>query len=180
MDFSFEKNLSKKEKTEMVKINDKDYLLTNKPSGNLPSQEIKSFVIDQWEKPRNEYNPHLNEGLKHKEVDFIKGDDEKIIALCSYAIDRGIDNGKIDLTLVREDYRNKGGVGLFLTKRAIEKIIEFAEKKKGFIPPLKISADAETEEGFNLMKKIQQEYGDRVIFNIQEIYKEEDEEDPEN
>lgn len=176
MNFSFEKYEHKEEKTEMVTINGKMYSLTNKPSDNYPSPELEDFTRDQWEKPRQEFNPKLYKAFKIEEIDIIRGDDEKIIALCAYKLDRGISDGVIDITLVREDYRNRSGIGAFLTKRATDKIIEFQEKKDHFIPPVMICVDTETQEGYNLIKKIQEEYKDRVLFQIEESYKKEENE----
>ena len=182
MENSYEKYISyspKEEKTEEIQINAEKYSLTNKPSGNGPSLEMLSFVIDEWEKPRDEYNTYLNKGLQGKTVDYITDNDKNIIALCSYREGRIAGFGILDLILVREDYRNRKGIGLFLIKRAIDKILETCKKEKDSPSPVEIFVGTDTQAGFNLIQKMQEEYKDRVLFQITDNHENDDSEAPE-
>lgn len=170
-------NDSFEQKAELVNINEKVYsfqhFLPGQPKGDVPR-----FVYEQWDKPREQYNDNLVKALNLRNVDSLTDDKNEIAAMTSYSAytpdNEGgrkiMGDGNISMVLVREDLRTRGGIGSFLTKRAVDTILEVVEKSKGFKPPVVITAEADSAEGSALMKRIQQEYGDRVVFKVQERY----------
>jgi hypothetical protein len=149
---------------ESVKIGGENYVLEYKPSGLPPSSENCDFIHKQWEIPRHEAPSDLNKELKERELETVKDAKGEIIAICSYVIYKEgsprdyYGDGHVALSLVKEEYRTKKGIGYFVTKKAVDRIIEYAKKRVDFVPPVVVKAEAFTEGGLMLMGKIEGEY----------------------
>lgn len=151
-------------KREPVEINGENYFLEYKPADLPASLEDCDFIHKQWETTRNEVQSDLNEELKKRELETIKDAKGETIGICSYIIykegtPRGYyGDGHLTLSLVKEEYRRGKGIGYFVTKKAVDRIIEYAKKRTDFVPPVVVKAEAFTEGGLMLMGKIEGEY----------------------
>jgi len=162
---------------EIVRINQINYSFVHKPKDVPIGQDVYAFVINEWVKPLGKSAINLHKALAVRDLDLLRDEKGAIVALCSYSVyeTRLIDDGNLEFILVKKG-STRSGIGSFLSRRAVDRIITSVEKRADFVPPVKISVLAETEEGAILAQKMENEYKGRVKFDIAEAYKEIDDE----
>jgi ribosomal protein S18 acetylase RimI-like enzyme len=163
-----------------VYINGKEYALVHKPTDAFPDQDEIQFIRDEYRDVGSGVSQNVDKALQVRHSDVLRNTEGKIIALCSYSTHRSdnrdiLGDGDLSMVVVKKEYRTRSGIGEYLVRRAIENIINAAALRPNFTSPVVIVAQAETEEGANLLRKLEQEYGDKVRFEIEEVYKETEE-----
>src|SRR3989338_268290 len=167
-----EEELSSKDmlKGELVKIEGESFFLEHKDGGLSSNSEILDFVRKEWPYGGAALK-NMNDGLTRDELEIIRDNKGQIIGICSYLVHKEntkdmTGDGHLSMTLIKKEYRTGKSLGSFITKKAVERIIDSAKQRTGFKPPVVVTGEALTEGGWALMQKISADYGTDVRFDI--------------